>query len=246
MSDHSNPLSLLARKLYGLWFGAVFGLMSLSTLGLITLTPGQQRRRRIARTAAGLVFRLTGSWPDIRGLEHLPEQASIVVANHASYLDGILLTAVLPDRYSFVIKREITRIPVVHFFLNRIGAHFVERFDTHRSATDARRIIQTALNGDSLAIFPEGTFTAEPGLRRFHSGAFTIAARGNIPLVPLTIRGTRHMLPADRYLPALGKLEIIINEAIHMEESLEVPQILDNCRQRILQVLDEPDLIKKT
>ena len=103
-------------------------MLSLGTLGLVTLVPGENRRRGIARSGARLVFRLTGAWPKIEGLEHLPEQASVVVANHASYLDGILLTAVLPHRYRFVIKREITQVPVVNFFLNRIGAHFVERF----------------------------------------------------------------------------------------------------------------------
>ncbi|MGI9289710.1 MAG: lysophospholipid acyltransferase family protein [Gammaproteobacteria bacterium] len=218
--------------------------MSLSSLTLVAFVPGEKRRRGIARSAARLVFRLTGAWPKIQGLEHLPDQASVVVANHASYLDGILLTAVLPHRYRFVIKREITQVPVVNFFLNRIGAHFVERFDTQRSASDARRIMQTATNGDSLAFFPEGTFHTEPGLRRFHSGAFTIAVRSNMPLVPLTIRGTREMLPADRWLPALTRLEVIINEAILTDETRDAGSILDDCRERILKALNEPDLTK--
>jgi 1-acyl-sn-glycerol-3-phosphate acyltransferase len=245
MSDLPNPLIRLSHSIYGLWYGAVFGLMSLTTLGLVALAPGPMRRRRIVKAGAGLILRLTGTWPEIKGLEHLPERAAVVVANHSSYLDAILLAAVLPHRYRFVIKREVTRVPVLHFFLQRTGAHFVERFDTHRSARDARRIYQTAGNGDSLAFFPEGTFTKEPGLRHFHNGAFTIAVRSNMPLVPLTIRGTRKMLPANRWLPVPGRLEIIINEAYETTHTKDARDLLESCRERILQALEEPDLIKK-
>jgi 1-acyl-sn-glycerol-3-phosphate acyltransferase len=245
MQERPNPLIRIAHSLYGVWFGAVFGLMSLTTLGLVAIIPGPRRRRRIAKIAAGLVFRLTGTWPSISGFEHLPQQAAVVVANHASYIDGILLTAVLPHRYRFVIKREVTQIPVMHFLLERIGAHFVERSDPHRSGADARRIIQTAGNGDSLAFFPEGTFTEEPGLQRFHNGAFSIALRGDMPLVPLTIRGTRNMLPADRWLPVPSRLEIIISQPLQTAHTVDARDLLENCRSRILETLDEPDLITR-
>jgi 1-acyl-sn-glycerol-3-phosphate acyltransferase len=242
MQERPNPLIRIAHSLYGVWFVAVFGLMSLTTLGLVALPRGSLRRPRMAKTTAGLVFRLTGSWPRISGFEHLPQQAAVVVANHASYIDGILLTAVLPHRYRFVIKREVTEIPVMHFFLERIGAHFVERYDPHRSGTDARRIIQNAGNGDSLAFFPEGTFINEPGLQRFHNGAFSIALRGDMPLVPLTILGTRSMLPADRWLPVPGSLEIIISQVLQTTHTEDARDLLENCRSRILAALDEPDL----
>ena len=91
--------------------------------------------------------------------------------------------------------------------------------------------------------FPEGTFRTEPGLRRFHSGAFTIAVRSNMPLVPLTIRGTRQMMPADRWLPALTRLEVIINEAVHTHETRDTQDMLNQCRRQILTTLNEPDLM---
>lgn len=230
----------MLHRLYGAWFLAVFCCASLCTLGLIACTPGQQLRRRIARNGARVVFRLTGSWPEISGLPHLPKQAAVVIANHASYLDGILLTAVLPHDYNFVIKREITKVPLVHFFLRRLGAHFVERFDTQKSARDARRIMQAATAGGSLAFFPEGTFRREPGLGRFQNGAFSVAARHGMPLVPLIIKGTRRMLPAECWLPIPARLSIVIQKPLFA--AADPAQARDICRQIILTELGEPDL----
>jgi len=227
--------------LYGLWFLSVFSCFAALTLAMITLVPGQHHRRRVARLAARLVFRVTGAWPTVSGLAHLPEDAAIVVANHASYLDGILLTAVLPHTFNFVIKREMTEVPFIHFFLRRLGAHFVERFDTHKGARDTRRIMQAAIAGGSLAFFPEGTFRREPGLGRFQNGAFSVAARYGMPLVPLVIKGTRTMLPAERWLPKPARLSVTVQQPLLA--TADPVQARDICRQTILAELGEPDLL---
>lgn len=242
-SERPNWLSRGLHGLYGTWFWLVFGALAAGTLCLIAITPGQTRRRSIARTGARLFFRLTGSWPQLEGLAHLPETAGIVVANHASYIDGILLTAVLSADYRFVIKREVTKVPLMNFYLQRIGSHFVERFDPTRGASDTRKIMQTAASGDSLAFFPEGTFRKEPGLRRFHSGAFKVATRKQLPLVPLTIKGTRRMLPAGSFLPRPGALHIAISPPFPVAPDTDAETALDYCRTRILERLDEPDLL---
>lgn len=242
MSEHSSRLNKLARNLYGVWFWAVFICLSLPTLCLVALIPDQHRCRSVARWSAGRLLRLTGAWPAVSGLHLLPDTASVVVANHASYLDGILLTAVLPHRYRYVIKREITQVPLVGFFLRRIGAHFVDRYDPKRGASDARRIIQTANDGASLAFFPEGTFLREPGLRRFHNGAFTIATRSKMPLIPITIRGTRKMLPAHQWLARPARLAVIISEPLETANDMDASTAREYCRKQILQTLNEPDL----
>jgi 1-acyl-sn-glycerol-3-phosphate acyltransferase len=236
-------LRRITQSAYGLYFFCVFTLCASVALILLTFLPGQHLRRKVARIAAASVFRLTGSWPRITGTEHLPPSPIIVVANHASYLDGILLTAVLPERFQFVVKREVTRLPVIHFFLRRLGTHFVERFDPHRGAADARRIMNTAGTGASLAFFPEGTFHNEPGLRRFHSGAFAIAKRHALPIVPVVINGTRRMLPGDRRLPVPALLEVIVTPALNQGDSIEdTSAAILASRMQILRHLDEPDL----
>lgn len=241
MSTRSQQLSLLD-KLYGCWFGAVFGCCALFTAVLVCVVPGERNRRRAARGAARAAFRLSGCGPAVTGLRHLPEQPAIAVANHASYLDGPLLTAVLPANYQFVIKREVTRVPVMHFVLRRIGAHFVDRSSSAGGARDMRTIHRTALGGGSLAFFPEGTFRAEPGLRRFRHGAFVLAQRNALPLVPIAIQGTRDMLPAERLLPAPRRLTVTIHAPVQVASRDELETALAQCRDAILGSLDEPDL----
>ena len=171
------------------WLAGLLFLIPASVV--VICLPGRHRRRRLARRTAQGLFRLMGVPVRIHGLERFPEQPCIVVANHASYLDGPVLTAVLPPRFGFVIKREMARVPLAGAFLKRIGSQFVERFDRHRGAADALRVLRTATRGHSLVFFPEGTFTPTPGLMKFHSGAFTTAVRAGCPVVPAVVRGTR-------------------------------------------------------
>jgi len=191
-----------------------------------------------------MVFVLSGVNVTIRGREHLPSNSCVVVANHASYVDGILLNGYLPARFGFVIKGEMRDIPVVHFALRRSGSKFVERKVATGSSRDARQLVKAAKGGASLGFFPEGTFGHEPGVARFRAGAFMAAVKGNMPVVPIAISGSREMLPSGRILPRRADLIIDILPAIAPgDEDFSSPRHLaEICRQRILKVLDEPDL----
>jgi 1-acyl-sn-glycerol-3-phosphate acyltransferase len=230
--------------LYGIVSWSAFATVALSLALVVALLPGEARRRAATRQGARLFLALAGARPRITGLENLPAEPCIVAANHASYLDGVVLTAVLPPRFAFVIKREVTAVPLVHFFLRRIGAQFVERFDTRRGASDARRILSLAESRASLAFFPEGTFRAEPGLRRFQNGAFAAAVRGDVPVVPVVIRGTRAMLSAAHWLPRPRPLAVIVKPPVrHNGEDDAIAALLKSCRSSILEDLGEPDLL---
>lgn len=234
-------LKRLGNGLFGTCAGAVFTAVSLTTLVILIVIPGLPTRRRIVHRAARILFSVPGIRLSIRGLEHIPTEPCIIVANHASYLDGPILTAALPPRFAFVIKREMTLVPLAHFFLRRIGSEFVERTDGSRNAADARRLLQKASAHESLAFFPEGTFHEEPGLRRFHNGAFAAARRGGLPVVPVAIRGSRRMLPASGWLPRPGRLEVIVRTPLSPADAATTSDLLEEARRRILESLDEPD-----
>lgn len=238
-------LRLIGRTLWGLYLWMAFLIVALVTTALVTVVPSLSARRAIARTAARGVFFVTGVPLNVTEIGRLPAQSCVVVANHASYLDGVVLTAALPARFSFVIKREMTGVPLAHLLLRRLGSEFVERSDRHRSARDARRIMRKAHNGDALAFFPEGTFIAEPGLGRFRNGAFAAAARAGLPIVPVVIRGTRKILPANEWLPRRGAIEVLITPAVEPAsdgQSGGAIRLLASARSRILEHLGEPDL----
>ncbi|HYM28953.1 MAG TPA: lysophospholipid acyltransferase family protein, partial [Steroidobacteraceae bacterium] len=157
--------------LYALWTLLAFLAVGLSALLLLLLLPGLRTRRTAARALARAFLWLAGLPLTVRGAEHLPAGQCVVVCNHASYLDGIVLTAALPPRFGFVIKREMASVPLAGAALKRLGSEFVERFNRHRGAADARRVLRNANQGHSLVFFPEGTFPRTPGLLKFHTGA---------------------------------------------------------------------------
>jgi 1-acyl-sn-glycerol-3-phosphate acyltransferase len=118
-----------------------------------------------------------------------------VVANHASYIDGVIAIAALPPDFAFVIKKEMVRVPLAGLLLRGLGSEFVERFDRHKGASDARRVLRVAATGQSLVFFPEGTFDERRQIGKFMGGAFAIAQRSAMPVVAMAIHGTRDLLP---------------------------------------------------
>ena len=231
---------------YGLYAVAAFLVCGLATFALVLLPLGITARRHMAHFAAQAFFRLAGMPIRMIDTQHLPTGPCVVVANHASYLDGVVLKAALPARFSFVIKKEVSRVPLAGFVLRRIGSEFVDRFNRHAGGMDARRLFKAAETGQALAFFPEGTFLAQPGLGKFHTGAFAIAARAELPIVPIAIRGTRHILPSGRFLPRPGRIHVQVMPPLAplrgLDPTLATAQIRDQARARILTALDEPDL----
>jgi 1-acyl-sn-glycerol-3-phosphate acyltransferase len=234
--------------LYGLYVLIAFLVLGILAFLLVTVVPGLgvRARREIAHSAARSFFFVAGLRVRVEGQQRLPAGPCVVVANHASYLDGVLLKAFLPARFSFVIKKEFSRVPVAGLLLRRIGSEFVDRFNRHAGGMDARRLMKAADAGQALAFFPEGTFIAQPGLGKFHTGAFVIAARAGVPVVPVAIHGTRQILPSGRALPRPGRIDIHIFDAIETPEHADSASVValtrQRSRERILTVLDEPDL----
>jgi 1-acyl-sn-glycerol-3-phosphate acyltransferase len=220
----------------------VLGLTALAGMML----PGLERRRGVARTMARALLRVIGMPLVVHSAGRIPEGQCVIVSNHASYLDGLVFTAALPPRFGFVIKREMERVPVAGTLLRRLGHEFVERFNRSRGSVDARRVLRTATSGNSLVFFPEGTFTPDPGLGKFHAGAFTVAVRAGCPVVPAVIRGTRTALPPKKTWPHPSRIEIEFLEPIIAEATTPDAAALElrqRARSAILEELDEPDLV---
>jgi len=241
----SAPHRFVARIVYGIYTYCMFLVLGLTALFGMAL-PGLHRRRGVARTMSRLLLLFTGMPLVVKNLERIPAGQCVVVANHASYLDGVVMTAALPPRFGFVIKREMESVPLAGALLRRLGSEFVERFNRHRGGADARRVLRTAVSGNSLVFFPEGTFEPRPGLGKFHAGAFTIAARAGCPVVPAVVRGTRRALPPLKLWPHPARIEIEFLEPIvaasDTPDAVAV-ELRDRARAAILEELREPDLV---
>jgi len=197
--------------LYAAYIWLLFWLVTPLTWLGVALLPRQRWCRSFTRAAARLFVRLAGVPFSVTGLERLPEsRVSVLAVNHASYLDGIILCAALPPQFSFVAKRELAEQWIAGLFLRKLGARFVERFDLQRSAADTEPLAEALQAGQPLVFFPEGTFTREPGLRTFHMGAFVLAARVGVPLLPVAIRGTRRVLRDGQWFPRHGAIHVSV------------------------------------
>ena len=237
-------MKYVTRVVHGLWgmyAWLVFLICAFSALIVVTLVPGIGARQWFVTQASRAVFRLSGVPVQVTGRDRLPAGQAVVVANHASYVDGPLLKGFLPARFSFVIKGEMRNVPVAHFFLRRGGARFVDRYTPTGSARDARQIVKAALDGESLAFFPEGTFRAPPGIGPFRPGAFVAATRGGLPVVPVAITGTRGILPAGRLLPRPGRVTIEILEPIAPDDPAfrNARAVAERAREQIAQATGE-------
>ncbi len=229
---------------WGLFAWLSFALAVLFSLLVVLVVPSAERRQKLVTWAARMVFVLPRIDVQVTGMDNLPTDNCVVVANHASYLDGPLLKGYLPWRFNFVIKGEMRNFGPAHFLLRRAGSKFVERTDAQGSTRDARQIVKAAVSGESLGFFPEGTFQKEPGVLRFRPGAFVAATRGEMPVVPIAISGSRYVLPSGRFLPRRGPLRIDILPAIAPgDPEFESSRgLAEAARQRIIEVLGEPDL----
>ncbi len=168
----------------------------------------------------------------------------LVAVNHASYLDGVALTALLPPDFAFVAKRELDDSFFSRIMMRRLGTFLVERFDRVQSAGEADRAAAVLAAGESLIIFPEGTFRRAPGLRPFRLGAFLSAAQAGAPIVPAVLHGTRQVLRDGAAIFRRGPIDLEILPAIAPDGD-DWPAALrlrDRVRAAILARYDEPDL----
>ena len=223
----------------------LFFLLAVPVWLLVALLPRMDWRWVVMGRAARLLASVTGVPLLRQGMEHLPRSGSFVlVSNHASYLDGILLVATLPLRFSFVAKEELKEKWISRIFLQRIGAQFVARFDPEQGVADSLRLTEMAGGGQALMFFPEGTFHRMPGLLPFRMGAFAVSARAGVPVVPVALRGTRSLLRADSWFPRRGAVHILAAPPILPEDQSwsAAVKLRDQARQEILKLSGEPDM----
>jgi 1-acyl-sn-glycerol-3-phosphate acyltransferase len=189
-----EPHSLLNR-LYTLYCIVLFTAFGMTTLVVNLFLPSLRRRRQVAGAFSRGFLRAARVPFTVEGAERLPKVPCVVVANHSSYIDGIVAIAALPPDFAFVIKKEMVQVPLASLLLRRLGSEFVERFDRHKGASDARRVLKVAASGQSLVFFPEGTFDERRHIGKFLGGAFATAQRSQMPVVAVAIHGTRDLMP---------------------------------------------------
>ncbi|MDH3700946.1 MAG: AMP-binding protein [Alphaproteobacteria bacterium] len=210
---------------------------------IVVLLPVRRWRWSVIHRCARFVLRLTAMPVEVRGQENIVEDSCVLVANHSSYLDGLVLAAALPGNIVIVAKKELAPQFVAGTFLRRIDTLFVDRRDPEAGVAETEAAGRRAGGRQRLVFFPEGTFTRVPGLLPFHLGAFAVATQAAVPVVPVAIRGTRSVLRNGQWLPRRGKISMEIGEALLPEKAdfTAAVKLRDHARAFILEHCGEPD-----
>lgn len=233
---------------YSAWWWAALVAVSLIAWPLVVFMPQRDLAQRAVGYLARAFFRLGGIRIETVSEAPLPSGGVILACNHSSYLDGAAITAAIPGRLSFIAKEELARQRVAGPFLRRLETIFVRRTDVEGSLEDTAATLEAARAGRRIVSFPEGTLTRMPGLLGFRLGAFIVAAKTDIPVVPVTIRGTRSVLRGGQWFPRRGRISIRVGLPLRADgNDFEAAiRLRDAVRAVILEYCGEPDLARET
>jgi len=229
---------------FAVYAWAAYAVLGLSVVAFLLLLPRPRWRWRVARGAVRLLARLTGTAITVHGLDRLPVGTSIAVANHPSWIDPLVLAAVMPQSFRFVAAEVLEHQGLNGFVLRRLGHLFVERHEREVGVADAGRLTALVRAGHSLVIFPEGRLARAPGLRPFHMGAFAVAAQTGVPAVPVAIRGTRTILRPEHHFPRRGAIDVTVGKPIRPSGTdwAAAVELQHAARTTLLRLSGEPDV----
>jgi 1-acyl-sn-glycerol-3-phosphate acyltransferase len=234
----------LSELAYAAYWWLLLAAMSLLVWPLVMLLPHRPHRHAVVRAAGRCFFRMTGITLSVEGGTVPPASGAIIVANHASYLDGLVLSAAVPGELTFVAKQGFEARPFVGSFLGRLGTLFVHRLDAKAGVQDTETVLEAATRGACIVVLPEGTFSRMPGLLPFRLGGFLVAVQSRRPVLPVTIKGTRMVLRDVQWFPRRGPISVHFGELMHADgtDFDAAVRLRDNARKAILSRLAEPDL----
>jgi 1-acyl-sn-glycerol-3-phosphate acyltransferase len=209
----SSGASYVGRVLFTAWCClAVVVLIPMLALSLLVVRGRRAARRvvsffaRLLLRAGGCRVRMTGA--GVAGLS--AAHPAVLVANHSSYLDVLVLLSVLPLDVRFAAKARLASYPVLGMLLRKAGYLLVQR----GSASMAGELADTVRDGQSLFIFPEGTFMRPPGVMPFRLGAFHAAADTGRPVVPVALSGPRRLWPDETLLLRPGQVTVTVGQPL--------------------------------
>jgi 1-acyl-sn-glycerol-3-phosphate acyltransferase len=177
----------------------------------------------------------------VRGKELIdPEKTYIVMSNHQSLFDVVALIAYLPLQLRWVVKEEIRRLPVFGCALQRMGHIYVDRARGESILRSIEKAAQKIKNNTSVVFFPEGSRSEDGKLLKFRKGGFILARESGYPILPITINGSRFVLPKNTMDLLPGVIEIRIHPPIACSGGRGVDELVQKVEEAIRDGLD-PD-----
>lgn len=151
----------------------------------------------------------------VTGKENIQKgQSYVIVSNHQSLYDVWVVYGWLGIDVRWVMKQELRKVPGIGVASEVVGHIFVDRSNAEASKKSIEEAKKRVVNGTSVVFFPEGTRSRDGSLHPFKKGAFRMAIDLNLPILPITIMGTKNILPSDSIDLMPGKVKVVIHKPI--------------------------------
>ncbi|MBW2539196.1 MAG: 1-acyl-sn-glycerol-3-phosphate acyltransferase [Deltaproteobacteria bacterium] len=184
---------------------------------------------------------LSGTRIKITGQEKIQKnQSYIVISNHQSLFDVWALIGKIPLQLRWIVKLEIRKMPIFGYALERMGHIYINRKTRSAAASSLEKAARKIKGGTSVIIFPEGTRSKDGHLLRFRRGGGIIALKSGVPILPVTVIGSRFVLPKDTLNLMPGKIEVIVGDIIDPGQFDEnrIDDLMDTVKSAIEKNLD--------
>jgi len=165
-----------------------------------------------ARTWSRMILKTIFSPVEVIGRENIPSEPAVYAANHSSAMDIPLVYTNLPMQFRIMAKVELFRYPFMGWHLTRSGQIPIDEKELNLAGV--KKAIKTLKNGSSLMVFPEGGRTPDGQIKKFLSGAFYMAIKAGVPVVPMAIVGAYEVLKQNTYVIHPGKMQLVIGKPI--------------------------------
>ena len=234
---------------YGVYALSVFALLLNPLWLVVSLASDRQRAARFLRTGTRLMLFAAGVPVRVVQGELLAALAKsgpwIFAPNHSSYLDILVTLAFLPAGVRFVVKGDVEKMPFFGTIARRSGQFTFDRSDPQARIRQAKQVNAALEHGESVVIYPEGTFTAFAGIRPFQLGTFKAAVDTQRPICPVAMRGARQIWRDHSYLPRPGRVTVTLGPLIMPDQAAgddwhEVVRLRDQTRDIIARNSGEP------
>ena len=238
------------------WLYQVYAWLVLIPLGLLlTLLTGwvtvlvamiwspRVASRYIAASWGRLICWLTPVWVTVEGAENAdPGRTYVVACNHQSQYDIFLVYGWLKLDLKWVLKAELRKVPGVGIGCEKAGHIFVERGNPEQTQKSISDALERVGDGVGVLFFVEGTRSKDGKLRPFKKGAFRVATSQNLPVLPVTIIGTRDIQKPNSMMIFPGKVRMVIHPAIEVdggEDAGDIRELMTKTRAAIVSALPE-------
>lgn len=187
---------------------------------------------RVSRRVLGITI-------DVAGLERIdPGTSYVFMPNHISFLDGPLVMVLIPGVARVILKKSILRIPIVGTAMRFVGFVPVDRKGAEGGKKSiARAVSLMRARGYSYLIFPEGTRSRDGRMGPFRRGGFFLALASGAPIIPVTISGTRELMPKGQWFARRGKVRVGFHEPIPVTGT--TPEAMAELMQKVREAIFE-------